>query len=150
MPQTWDEYFAVARDIVAATGGEIRGFGQRGRGEWHTIYTGFATQLWSCGGRDFDPDGRAAFADAEAVAVTARSSTRCARPAPSTGPTSAGTSSRSTSRRGRYALLVDSDHYVAFFEDEDQSELVGQIGYALPPRARRVSAARTCGPGRSR
>ena len=49
----------------------MRGFGQRGRGEWHTMYTGFATQLWSCGGRDFDPDGRAAFADDAAVAATA-------------------------------------------------------------------------------
>ena len=29
--------------------------------------------------------------------------------------------------------LVDSDHYVAYFEDAEQSELVGRIGYALPP-----------------
>ena len=35
------------------------------------MYTGFATQLWRCGGRDFEPDGRAAFADAQAVAATA-------------------------------------------------------------------------------
>ena len=34
--------------------------GNAAASEWHTIYTGFATQLWSCGGRDFDPDGRAA------------------------------------------------------------------------------------------
>ena len=53
VPQTWEEYFSVARAVVAATGGEIRGFGQRGRGEWHTMYTGFATYLWSCGARDF-------------------------------------------------------------------------------------------------
>ena len=35
--------------------------------------------------------------------------------------------------RGRYALLVDSDHYVAYFEDPAHSELVGEIGYAPPP-----------------
>jgi multiple sugar transport system substrate-binding protein len=35
--------------------------------------------------------------------------------------------------RGRYALLVDSDHYVAFFENARQSELAGRIAYALPP-----------------
>ena len=80
-----------------APGGEVRGFGQRGRGEWHTMYTGFATQLWSCGGRDFDPDGRAAFADADAVAVTAGFIEALREPARSTGRTSAGTSSRSTS-----------------------------------------------------
>ena len=34
---------------------------------------------------------------------------------------------------GRYGLLVDSDHYVAYFENAEQSDLVGRIGYALPP-----------------
>ena len=133
VPETWDEYFAVARDVVAATGGEIRGFGQRGRGEWHTIYTGFATQLWSCGGRDFDPDGRAAFADADAVAVTATFIDALRGSGPVDWPNQRWYELALDFARGRYALLVDSDHYVAFFEDVDQSELVGQIGYALPP-----------------
>src|SRR6185312_15910560 len=35
--------------------------------------------------------------------------------------------------RGRYGLIVDSDHYVAFFEDASTSELAGAIGYAPPP-----------------
>ena len=35
--------------------------------------------------------------------------------------------------RGRYGLLVDSDHYVAYFEDPKISGLVGEIAYALPP-----------------
>ena len=35
--------------------------------------------------------------------------------------------------RGRYGLIVDSDHYVAFFEDPATSDLAGGIGYALPP-----------------
>jgi multiple sugar transport system substrate-binding protein len=34
---------------------------------------------------------------------------------------------------GKYGLLVDSDHYVAFFENPQLSKLVGKIGYALPP-----------------
>ena len=72
VPRTWEDYFAVARAVVRDSGGKVRGFGQRGRGEWHTMYTGFATQLWSCGGRDFDPDGRAAFSDSEAVAIYRR------------------------------------------------------------------------------
>jgi multiple sugar transport system substrate-binding protein len=131
VPQTWDDYFAVARDVAA--GGEIRGFGQRGRGEWHTMYTGFATQLWSCGGRDFDPDGRAAFADPDAIAMTAAfiEALRVAGPVDWTNQR--WYELALDFARGRYALLVDSDHYVAFFEDVEYSELVGQIGYALPP-----------------
>ena len=133
VPRTWEEYFSVARAVVAATGGEIRGFGQRGRGEWHTMYTGFATQLWSCGGRDFDPDGRAAFADADAVGATAAFVDALRDAGPVDWTNQRWYELALDFGRGRYALLVDSDHYVAFFEDERHSELVGRIGYALPP-----------------
>ena len=37
--------------IVERTDGAVRGFAQRGTDAWHTMYTGFATQLWSCGGQ---------------------------------------------------------------------------------------------------
>jgi hypothetical protein len=56
VPGSWAEYLAAATAIAARVPG-ARGFGQRGAPAWHTVYTGFATQLWSCGGRDFDPDG---------------------------------------------------------------------------------------------
>ena len=130
VPQTWDDYFAMAR---ALTTGERRGFGQRGRGEWHTIYTGFATQLWSCGGRDFDRDGRAAFADDDAVAITADFVAALRDAGPVDWTDQRWYELALDFGRGAYALLVDSDHYVAFFEDERHSELVGRIGYALPP-----------------
>jgi multiple sugar transport system substrate-binding protein len=133
VPQTWDDYFAVARDVVNGTGGEIRGFGQRGRGEWHTMYTGFATQLLSCGGRDFDPDGRAAFADPEAVEVATTFVEALREAGPVDWTNQRWYELALDFARGRYGLLVDSDHYVAFFEDERHSELVGRIGYALPP-----------------
>ena len=97
VPETWDQYFAAARAIVERTGGASAGFGQRGNDAWHTMYTGFATQLWSYGGSDF----------AEAAARSRRprrstrprtSSPRSTTPARPTGRISAGTSSRSTSR----------------------------------------------------
>jgi multiple sugar transport system substrate-binding protein len=130
VPRTWEEYFAAAR---AATGDSVRGFGQRGRGEWHTMYTGFATQLWSCGARDFDPDGRAAFADPEAVAVTAGFVAALRDAGPLDWTDQRWYELALDFGRGRYALMVDSDHYVAFFEDPEHSDLVGRIGYALPP-----------------
>ena len=133
VPQTWEDYFAVARDVVVGSGGEVRGFGQRGRGEWHTMYTGFATQLWSCGGGDFDPDGRAVFADADAVDSTAAFIGALREAGPIDWTNQRWYELALDFGRGRYALLVDSDHYVAFFEDERHSELVGRIGYALPP-----------------
>ena len=97
------------------------------------MYTGYATQFWSYGATDFDPSGHCAIASPEGVAAT-EDFIRAFRAA---GPTDW------TEQRwyelaldfahGRYGLLVDSDHYVAYFEDAEQSELVGRIGYALPP-----------------
>ena len=34
---------------------------------------------------------------------------------------------------GHYGLIVDSDHYVAFFEDPAVSAVKGKVAYALPP-----------------
>ena len=34
---------------------------------------------------------------------------------------------------GQYGLIVDSDHYVAIFEDPGLSRLAGKIAYARPP-----------------
>jgi multiple sugar transport system substrate-binding protein len=133
VPGTWHEFFAAARQLTA---GEVRGFGQRGRGEWHTMYTGFATQLWSCGGRDFDPDGRPAFADDVALAATADFIAALREAGPRDWTNQRWYELALDFGHGRYALLVDSDHYVAFFEDEHHSSLVGRIGYALPPAGR--------------
>ena len=120
----------MARQLTA---GEVRGFGQRGRGEWHTMYTGFATQLWSCGGRDFDPDGRAAFADDAALAATADFVAALREAGPRDWTNQRWYELALDFGHGHYALLVDSDHYVAFFEDKRHSSLVGRVGYALPP-----------------
>ena len=68
VPLTWADYFTTAKTIAARVPG-ARGFGQRGAEAWHTVYTGFATQLWSCGGRDFDPDGSCAIASEVGVEV---------------------------------------------------------------------------------
>jgi multiple sugar transport system substrate-binding protein len=133
VPRTWEDFFAVSRDVVRRTDAGVRGFGQRGRGEWHTMYTGFATYLWSCGARDFDPDGRAAFADDDAVGLTAAFVEALREAGPVDWTDQRWYELALDFGHGRYALLVDSDHYVAFFEDDRHSELVGRIGYALPP-----------------
>ncbi len=132
VPGTWDEYFATARAVVERTGGRVRGFAQRGTAAWHTMYTGFATQLWSYGATDF-VDGRCAIASPAAVHAT-RDFLDSVRVA---GPTDwldqRWYELAVDFGNGRYGLIVDSDHYVAFFEDPAISRLAGRIGYALPP-----------------
>ena len=131
-PQTWSDYFAAARAVVDATGGRVRGFGQRGTGAWHTMYTGFATQLWSYGGADFE-DGGCAIASDASVRATSDFLAALRDAGPRDWPEQRWYELALDFARGHYGLLVDSDHYVAYFEDPAYSERVGEIAYALPP-----------------
>jgi multiple sugar transport system substrate-binding protein len=132
VPGTWEQYFATARRVVERTNGQVRGFAQRGTGAWHTMYTGFATQLWSYGARDF-VDGRCAIASPESVRATTDFLAALGDAGPTDWPDQRWYELAMDFGRGRYGLIVDSDHYVAFFEDPSTSELAGDIGYALPP-----------------
>ncbi len=131
-PVTWEEYFAAARRVVEGTRGEARGFAQRGTDAWHTMYTGFATQLWSYGARDF-VDGRCAIASPESVRATGDFLAALHDAGPADWPGQRWYELAMDFGRGRYGLIVDSDHYVAFFEDPSTSELARRIEYALPP-----------------
>ncbi len=130
VPETWDDFFAAASAATAP--GRHRGFGQRGVDVWHTMYTGFATQFWSCGASDFE-DGRCAIASAAAVQATSDFLAALHAAGPEDWPSQRWYELALDFANGRYALIVDSDHYVAYFEDERYSSLVGEIAYALPP-----------------
>ncbi len=133
VPTTWDRFFAAADRITRETGGSVRGFGQRGVSVWHTMYTGYATQFWSYGATDFDESGRCAIASDPGVTATEDFVRALRGSGPPAWPEQRWYELALDFANGKYGLLVDSDHYVAFFEDEDQSSLVGQIGYAPPP-----------------
>jgi len=131
MPDTWREYFDTAGAVARSSGG-VRGFAQRGTDAWHTMYTGYATQLWSYGGSDFE-DGRCAIAAPAAVQATAEFLDALREAGPTDWLDQRWYELALDFARGRYALVVDSDHYVAYFEDPATSELVGRIAYAPPP-----------------
>jgi multiple sugar transport system substrate-binding protein len=130
VPGTWAAYVDAAARI--AKRGQARGFAQRGTDAWHTMYTGYATQLWSCGGRDFE-NGACAVASDVAVRVTTEFLDALHRAGPTDWPNQRWYELALDFAQGRYGLIVDSDHYVAFFEDPATSRLVGEIAYALPP-----------------
>ena len=132
LPTTWEAYFSTAEELVRRSGGSLRGFGQRGKEAWHTMYTGYATQLWSYGGRDFE-DGRCAIAAPAAVQATTEFLDALRDAGPSDWLDQRWYELALDFARGRYALIVDSDHYVAYFEDPATSDLRGRIGYAPPP-----------------
>jgi multiple sugar transport system substrate-binding protein len=132
VPETWAEYFAAAKAIPARVPG-VRGFGQRGAEAWHTVYTGFATQLWSCGGQDFHADGSCAIASDTAVEATRTLLDAVRTAGPPDWPGQGWYELAMDFAAGQYGLLVDSDHYVAYFENPERSSVAGQVRYALPP-----------------
>lgn len=131
LPVTWDEYFATAASITEKTG--LRGFAQRGTTAWHTMYTGFATQFWSMGATDFDGDGRCAIASEAAVSATEKFLNALHQSGPSGWPTQRWYELAMDFCKGQYGLIVDSDHYVGYYEKEGASPYAGKIGYAQPP-----------------
>ena len=133
VPTTWDAYFATAEELVRASEGSVHGFGQRGKEAWHTMYTGYASQIWSCGGRDFDDDLRCAIASPEVVAPTEAFIAALRAAGPPSWTEQRWYELALDFGKGDYGLIVDSDHYVAIFEDPALSPLAGQIGYAPPP-----------------
>jgi multiple sugar transport system substrate-binding protein len=133
VPATWDSYFETAERLVRGSAGAVRGFGQRGRPAWHTMYTGYATQIWSCGGCDFDDDLRCAIARPEVVGPTERFIAALRAAGPPSWTEQRWYELALAFARGDYGLIVDSDHYVAIFEDPELSPLAGRIGYAPPP-----------------
>ncbi len=132
VPSTWQDYFAVARQITERAA-PCRGFGQRGANVWHTIYTGFASQLWSYGGRDFDETGACAIASPAALRATGDILAALRDAGPTDWPNQRWYELAIDFANGKYGLMVDSDHYVAYFEDPKVSTVNGKVGYALPP-----------------
>jgi multiple sugar transport system substrate-binding protein len=130
-PTTWEAYFAAAGQIADNVPG-VRGFAQRGTDTWHTMYTGFATQLWSYGGVDFDSSGRCAIASPEAIAATRDFLAALRASGPTAWPDGHWLDVARDFASGRYGMIVDSDHYVAFFEGAN-SAVRGRVAYTRPP-----------------
>lgn len=132
VPKTWEEYFRTS-NWIAQNVESARGFAQRGTPSWHTMYTGFATQFWSMGGRDFAADGRCAIASPEAVAATEEFLAALKASGPVGWPTQRWYELALDFCAGQYGLIVDSDHYVAYYENPKMSAMVGKVGYAPTP-----------------
>ena len=113
----------------------------------HDVH-GFATQFWSCGGRDFE-GGSLRDRLAGAVRVTGEFVAALPRRRPDRLADQRWYELALDFARGRYGLIVDSDHYVAYFEDpKTVSPSPGRSRTRCRRSARTARVARTCGRGR--
>jgi multiple sugar transport system substrate-binding protein len=132
VPTTWEDFFETATLLQQKSGGSVRGFAQRGVQVWHTMYTGYATQFWAYGARDFD-EGRCAIASPQGIAATEAFVGGLRRAGPPGWLDQRWYELAMDFAAGKYGLIVDSDHYVAYYEGEGKSIIKGRVGYALPP-----------------
>ena len=131
VPDTWSDYFSVASQI-AQMDPDVRGFAQRGLSAWHTMYTGFATQLWSYGGKDFDTNGNAAVDSEQAVRATIDFVEALRVSGPQDWTNQRWYELARDFAQGAYGLIVDSDHYSPFYEAPG-APMAGKVGYAVTP-----------------
>lgn len=132
VPRTWEEYFETSKWIAENVEG-ARGFAQRGTTSWHTMFTGFATQYWSMGATDFDENGKCAIASEKAVEATEKFIEALKVSGPTEWPTQRWYELALDFCAGKYGLIVDSDHYVAYYENPEMSSMTGRVGYATTP-----------------
>jgi multiple sugar transport system substrate-binding protein len=133
VPQTWNQYFAAAALLQQKSHGKTRGFAQRGTQVWHTMYTGYATQFWASGARDFDDHGKCDIASPQGIAATRAFVEGLRGGGPLDWFNQRWYELAMDFAAGRYGLIVDSDHYVAFYELDPKSAVKGRVGYSLPP-----------------
>lgn len=133
LPQTWEELFRASALLKEKSDGTVNGFAQRGLQVWHTMYTGYATQFWSYGAQDFDDQGRCAIASAEGIAATEAFINALHQAGPPDWLNQRWYELAMDFTAGKYGFIVDSDHYIAYYEDSAKSAIQGRVGYALPP-----------------
>lgn len=132
-PKTWDEFFVASEELAKKSAGSVAGFAQRGIHIWHTMYTGFATQLWSYGGSDFDSNFKCNIHTGESLKATEDFIAALHKAGPKDWTNQRWYELAMDFANGKYGFIVDSDHYVAYFEDPKMSSNVGGIEYMLPP-----------------
>jgi multiple sugar transport system substrate-binding protein len=133
VPNTWPEYFAAAAELKRRSSGAVKGWAQRGIQVWHTMYTGYATQFWAYGARDFDEHGKCVIDSPEGIAATEAFIAALRESGPPQWLEQRWYELAMDFCADQYGLIVDSDHYVAFYEDKAKSAIAGRVGYALPP-----------------
>lgn len=134
VPQTFDELIAAAEQLdgYEFEGNTLDAFVARGHEFWPILITGYGAVLFGYGATDINPDGTSAANSAEAVAAT-ETWAQLMQYTPNDIGTYGWEQAQSHFAAGNAIFLLDADHMSAFFEDPEKSQVVGKVGYALPP-----------------
>jgi multiple sugar transport system substrate-binding protein len=135
VPQTIDELIAAAKKLngYQIGGKTLSGFDARGINNWGPLITGYGTFMFAYGGTDIKPDGTSAVNSPQVIQATQKWA-EIMQYAPKDVATFDWQQDMSYFAGGNAVFLLDADHMAATFEDPSQSQVVGKVGYALPPQ----------------
>jgi len=130
-PRTMEELEHVAREVHERSDGEVYGITLRGAGAAATSqWAGF---LHSFGGRWVDDDGAAAIAEEDAVEALEFYARLLRNYGPRHATRNGWYESTALFMSGRAAMIYDANIFRSHYEDPAQSDVVGEVGYAVLP-----------------
>jgi len=132
-PKTYEELYGFAREIGESEKAGRFGIISRGLGTWPTINTGFITGFSSSGCTDFDENMKCRINSTEAVEFTKIWIDTIKDFGPPDWPNITWYDAKQKFSSGEYGIYPDCDFFAASYENPDKSNVVGKVGYALPP-----------------
>ncbi len=133
-PETYDELFEIAEFFTNNPDyPDLYGFGTTAKqGEWAS--STWCTWIWSWGGDFFDENWHPIFNDEKGVASLEAYAEAVQRFAPPDCPNWGNEEGGAAMQQGRLAMLQMWPQLAAAMEDPEQSEVVGNVGYAPMPK----------------
>jgi multiple sugar transport system substrate-binding protein len=111
----------------------VYGAAERGIKSWSTVHSGYFTAFSSYGQRDVSPELYATINTPEGIEITKIWIEMLQKAGDPGWPNYTWYDAKQNFASGRFFMINDCDFFAATYENPAQSQVVGKIGYALPP-----------------
>ena len=145
VPKTYQELYDTAKKLNGTTwdGKTISGFVARGNKSWPTIHTGYGSVFWSSGGEELDANLNCVISSTVGIQVTDLWANIMKETAPKDVINFTWYEAMEYFAGGKAAMFIDADHMAETFERAETSQVVGKVGYAVPPNGLNGEAPKT-------
>lgn len=132
IPETWEELAETIR-YVDEQEEDIVGFAHRGLADWGTIHPGYMAGFSTWGAEDMDEDLNVTLNSEEGIAWTEYFMDLVLETGSEGWPATAWYDGKEQFAAGDSFAWFDADHQAETFENPEESEVVGDVAYVIPP-----------------
>jgi len=145
VPATWDELYETSKKLNGTEwdGKTLTGFVARGQKNWPTIHASFGNLFWTWGGDDFDDNFKPLINSEVGVKAADLWGKLMSETAPKDVINYNWYDAQEWFAAGKSAMFIDADHMAEAFENPEKSQVVGKVGYAVPPSGPNGEPAKT-------